>query len=341
MKDILGASSEDDLKALAGKLRAQEEVLFRHAMALDELCGALVAPAHTLGLVFVLNVRASALVQASSSPLAASFVLRCRQLLLAADRAQVALAPKEFSRLCAKFLNLALPQPHGALLAVRPLLAAAGALQPSGAHLTPVHPLALQAAILAKTYRAALPVLEASLVQVDVPRTGLCAQDVLLHHYYAGIALVGLKRHRDAMRAFQLALSAPSTVLNSIIIEAYKKWALCALIATRALPPLPKYTATAISRHVRAAVPAYADLAAAFASRDGAKLHKALAQHGATFKRDGNAGLVKQAADAFTKCAPHPASAGERGARRTRGGSRSHAPPPPPPRRRAGRRSRA
>lgn len=298
---IRQAATDDDLKALAAMLRAQEEVLFRHAMALDEMCESLAAPTHTLGLVFVLNVRASALAQASSSPLAAAFVQRCRQLLLNADRAQVALAPTEFNRLCAKFLTFALPQPQGALTAVGALLAAAAALQPSPSHITPIHPLVLQAAILAKTYRAVVPLLDESLVQIDVARTAVSAHDVLLLNYYSGIALIGLKKHTRAMQAFQLALVSPSVVLNNILVEAYKKWTLCALIATRTVPSLPKYTATAITRHVRAATPAYNELAAAFTSRDASRLSKALAQHGPAFQKDGNSGLVKQVAAAFTK----------------------------------------
>ncbi|KAG8466534.1 hypothetical protein KFE25_007913 [Diacronema lutheri] len=298
---ITSARTPDEHKALVATLRSQEELLFRHAMSLDDLCEPLSAPAHTLGLVFALNVRASALAQAGASPLASTFVQRCRLLLLHADRAQLVFAPLEFSRLCAKFLTFALPQPSGALLAVRPLLAAAAALAPTPNHITPVHALALQAAILAKTYRAALPILDATLVQIDVPRTGVTAHDVLLLHYYAGIALVGLKRHARAAQSFQLVLTAPALVLNSIIVEAYKKWTLCSLIASRAVPALPRYAATAVTRHVRSAAGAYTDLAGAFASRESAKLRRVLVQHAAVYRKDGNAGLVKQCASAFDK----------------------------------------
>mmetsp|Transcript_38717 Transcript_38717/g.95963 ORF Transcript_38717/g.95963 Transcript_38717/m.95963 type:complete len:406 (-) Transcript_38717:233-1450(-) len=277
------------------------QVLFRHAMQLDEACQALAAPVHTLGLVFVLSVRANALAQASSSPLAATFVHRCRQLLLHADPVQVALAPVEFSRLCQKFLSFALPQPQGALGAVRPLLAAAAAMQPTPSHITPIHALALQAAILARTYRAVVPLLASTLVQVSAPRTALSAHDVLLFHYYSGIALIGLKRHREAMLTLQLALVSPATVVNSLMVESYKKWTLCALIATRALPVLPKYASTVVQRNARGCAPAYNELAGAFASRDRAKLSKVLSQHAATYNNDGNTGLTKQVSDAFTK----------------------------------------
>ncbi|KAJ1637955.1 hypothetical protein T492DRAFT_900569 [Pavlovales sp. CCMP2436] len=281
---ITQAASTEELCALLVTLRAQEEVLFRHAMQLDEACQALAAPVHTLGLVFVLSVRANALAQASSSPLAATFVHRCRQLLLHADPVQltrnreslrtlpglgaVALAPVEFSRLCQKFLSFALPQPQGALGAVRPLLAAAAAMQPTPSHITPIHALALQAAILARTYRAVVPLLASTLVQVSAPRTALSAHDVLLFHYYSGIALIGLKRHREAMLTLQLALVSPATVVNSLMVESYKKWTLCALIATRALPVLPKYASTVVQRNARGCAPAYNELAGAFASRD-------------------------------------------------------------------------
>jgi COP9 signalosome complex subunit 3 len=300
---ILNASSEEELKELRDMLRAHEEVLFRNAMQLDELAASLAAPAHTLGLVFVLNVRASALAQASTSPLAAAFVQRCRTMLLDADRAQIALVPAEFSRLCAKFLTFALPLPQGAMLAIKPLLTAVAALQPSPTHITPVHQLALQAAILARCYTAVVPMLATPLVQVDVARAPLCAHDVVLLNYYSGIALVGLKRHREAVEAFQLAITAPALVLNSLMVEAYKKWTLCALITTREAPVLPKYTATVVQRNSRNCAPAYHELASAFVTRDRAKLAKAISQHAATFAKDNNMGLVKQCEVAFLKYA--------------------------------------
>jgi COP9 signalosome complex subunit 3 len=300
---ICAASSADELKSLCAMLRVHEEVLFRHAMQLDELSGALQAPAHTLGLIFVLNVRASVLAPNNSSPLGTAFAQRCRDVLLNADRAQVAHAPAEFARLCAKYLTFALSLPQGALSAVRPLLAAAETLQPSPEHVTPIHPLALQAAILAKCYRAVEPLLARTLVHVDVKATHVTAHDVLLLNYYSGIALIGLKRHRAAMESFLLVITAPALVLNSIMVEAYKKWVMCALIHLRTLPQLPKYTATIVQRNTRNCAPAYNELASAFQARDRSKLDKTVASQRAAFTKDGNMGLVKQCVAAFTKCA--------------------------------------
>mmetsp|Transcript_21113 Transcript_21113/g.56867 ORF Transcript_21113/g.56867 Transcript_21113/m.56867 type:complete len:409 (-) Transcript_21113:284-1510(-) len=280
-------------------LRSQEEVIYRHAMQLDEVVQTLTSPDHTLGLIFVLHVRASAIAQAGSPP-GLAFLHQCRALLTRLDPAQVALAPMEVSRLCAKFLAFALDA-GTPLLAVKPLIVAAQALQPGPAHFTPVHPLALQACILAKCYSASLALIGEPLIQVDPAKTAVTAQDVLLTHYHGGIALVGLKRHAEALQFFQLVIAAPTLVFNTIMVEAYKKWLLCGLIANKAVPVLPRYTATTVQRSSKGCAPAYVELGASFASRDLAKLQRTIATHAAVFEKDSNTGLVKQCATAFTK----------------------------------------
>lgn len=320
------AGSEEELKALCATLRSQEEILFRNVLQLDEIAQTLTAPGHTLGLVFVLNVRANALTN-QNTPLTRKFMEHCRALLLNADRAQVAFAPLEFSRVCSKYLSFAM-QAESPLHAVRPLVNAAYLLQPAPTHFTPVHPMALLACILAKCYHAAAPLVEQPLVHVDAARTAVGVSDVLLHHYYGGIALVGLKRHKAALASFQLVIAAPTVVVNSIIVEAHKKWLLCWLIAHKRAPVLPKYCATVIGRHAKSGAAPYTELAAAFTSRDRVEFEKTVAKHAAVFEKDSNMGLVKQCAVAFTKCAPRRAAAAAAGRRRPRMQPRTHRLPP-------------
>ena len=69
-------------------------------------------------------------------------------------------------------------------------------------------------------------------------------RDLLLYHYYAGMVEVGSKRFKAASQYLTLAFSAPSQVLNAIMVEAYKKCVLCTLIdagvtAVRFDPPAP------------------------------------------------------------------------------------------------------
>lgn len=314
LEAIMTKTQENNLKELRRQLRMQEAVLFRNALQLDGVINALDMHVHTLGLVFLLNVRASALAQANTPP-ATELLQNCRALLLRGNPAQLKLVPQEVAQLSTKFLNFSV-QTHQPLFAVAPLLEAVRAIQPDDQHLTPMHAMALQACILSKCYRAAEPLIQQAAFRVDPGATAVSTHDVLLCHYYGGIALLGLRRPLAALASFQLVLTAPSLVLNSIMVEAYKKWLLCGLIAKRAAPTLPKYVANAVQRNIKPCVVAYSELSAAFSSSDNAAITRVLEQHRATFAKDGNGGLVKQVLAARTKYAawPHALQATRRAA---------------------------
>jgi len=114
--------------------------------------------------------------------------------------------------------------------AIRPLINAALSLQPSLAHYTPVHAECMRMCLVAKTYFAAQPILDQELLQVDKETTSLAPRDLLLFHYYAGMLQIGVKRFKTAIQYLTLCFSAPTQVLNVIMIEAYKKFVLCSLL---------------------------------------------------------------------------------------------------------------
>ncbi len=66
--------------------------------------------------------------------------------------------------------------------------------------------------------------------QVDKETTSLAPRDLLLFHYYAGMLQIGVKRFKTAIQYLTLCFSAPTQVLNVIMIEAYKKFVLCSLL---------------------------------------------------------------------------------------------------------------
>lgn len=125
------------------------------------------------------------------------------------------------------------------LAAISPLLAAACALQPSPSHFTPLHAEFLKVCVLAKCYHAAAPLLSQELLHVDRDATLVSPRDLLLYFYYAGMVQTGLKRYASAVQYFTLCVSAPTNVLNTIMIEAYKK---CAPppVRCRCRCPLPR-----------------------------------------------------------------------------------------------------
>jgi len=123
-----------------------------------------------------------------------------------------------------------------AIRCIRPLQQAIRMLQPAADHLTPLHPLLLQAALLSRCYYVGAELLADEITEIRPLDTSLTVTDFLLYCYYGGMVFIGLKRYHDAMRLLQLAITAPALSLSAIIIEAYKKFALVALIADGKVP---------------------------------------------------------------------------------------------------------
>jgi len=289
-----------NLKTLLTLLTSQEELLIKHMPQLDDLLPVLNPATHTLGMVFILNCKAAA-VPLGNLQAVNVFLRQCRRMLLGSDPLQVQLVPSQFVAVCTKFsaAAIAIKSP---LSAVRPLQAAACALQPSPAHFTPLHAEFMKVCLLSKCYFAAQPLLDQELLQVDKEATLVTPRDLLLYHYYAGMIEIGHKRFKSAIQYLTLAFSAPTHVLNAIMVEAYKKCVLCALIETGEAPRVPKYTALVVQRQLKAtALAPYHELADAFVSHKVADLRAALEKYAASLQADHNLGLGKQCVEALKR----------------------------------------
>ena len=314
------SETADGLKDLLAHLQKHDELLVKHLPQLDDLLPVLDPPRHTLGMVYILCAAAPMLhLRLARSPLsrprsnckaaaiplsnlqaATVFLRQCRRVLLGSDPLQAKMLPAQYVAVCSKFSAAAVAI-KAPIAAVQPLLAAARALQPSPAHFTPMHADFLRMCLLAKTYHAAAPVLADDLLQVDKEATGVTPRDLLLYHYYAGMVHVGGKRFKAAIEAFTLCFSAPSTVLNAIMVEAYKKCLLCSLIEAGGPPRVPKYTASPVQRHLKGGAKEYSEFAEAFGTLKLDKLRAKLEQHSAAFAKDHNLGLAKQCAEALVR----------------------------------------
>mmetsp|Transcript_54451 Transcript_54451/g.125461 ORF Transcript_54451/g.125461 Transcript_54451/m.125461 type:complete len:436 (-) Transcript_54451:514-1821(-) len=286
---------------LLSVLNTNEELLIKHLPLLDDLLPVLSPKLNSLGMVFILNCKA-ATVPLSNVQAVNLFIQQCRRLLLDVDAMQVQLVPAQFVAVCNKF-SLAALAIKSPIVAVRPLQAAALALQPTPTHFTQIHAEFMKVCLLSKCYSVAQPLLHASqeLLHVDRDATSVSPRDLLLYHYYAGMIEVGLKKYKSAVQYFTLCFSAPANVLNAIMIEAYKKCVLCALVELGELPRVPRYTSMAIARHIKNGVLPYSELADAFATRRSSDLKAAIEKHAETFIKDHNLGLVKQCAQALIR----------------------------------------
>ncbi len=181
------------------------------------------------------------------------------------------------------------------LRAVQPLRAAVAKIRAQPDQLTPVHADYLQVCLLAKLYKAGAALIEDDLVELEPGATGMQPRDALRYFYYAGLVLTGLKEYRRALEYVKLAWTAPAMCLSAIMLEAYKKYVLLALLVHGALPAQPpKYVSSMVQRQLKAACPQYLELATAYATRSTDELHKVGGAHLEAFTRDRNFGLVRQ-----------------------------------------------
>lgn len=287
---------------LAAYLQANEGIFIQHLPRLDELLASLQPLHHTLGITIILHHK-SAAVPLSNRRALLLFMSQCRSLMLNCDSLQVQLVPVQFVAIVAKFCSAALSS-HAFTWVLKPLMAAATALQPSYSQLTPIHPEVFKFVLLSKCHHTARMFLDDEIVEVNAGVTLATPRDMLLHHYYRGMCLLGLNRVASALACFTLCFSAPAVSLNAIQVEAYKRCLLCSLIMRGEGPTIPKYTAPCVVRHVKTYVPAYTELVSACSKpsiRVG--LSNLLMRHAVVYERDGTLGLVKQCTTALaTRC---------------------------------------
>jgi COP9 signalosome complex subunit 3 len=283
------SASTEDLKQLKALLSKQEDVIAKALPALDDAIAVLDPANHGLGYVFLLFAKAVA----PRVPDSARFLVQCQRLFAEAAPDQVRMVASKTARIARRYTEVCidLKQPMRALA---PLRSAVGKMRSSPDQLTPAHADYLQAALLAKNYKAGAALVEEDIVDIDPASSGLQPRDLLRYLYYAGIVLTGLKEYRRALEYFRMAFTAPAVALSAIALEAYKKYLLLALLVLGSTPPSPKYLSPILLRPLKLATVPYHDLASAYATGTTDALHKAGAQHAEVFTKDRNFGLVKQ-----------------------------------------------
>jgi len=222
------------------------------------------------------------------------------RFLMDCDPGQVRQAPQKFIAVAHKFSQIAVDM-NQPLRAVQPLKSAISKLRPSPEHITPIHADFIQVCLLARTYKAALPVLEDEILDVDVNATATTPRDLLKYFYYGGMIYVGLKDYKRALEFFKLTFTAPAIILSAIMVEAYKKYVLVSLLVYGQVPPIPKYTSTIVQRHLKTSCHQYSEFAAAFSTHSHDELDKSSRTNRDAFYKDKNLGLVGQVIQSLFK----------------------------------------
>eukprot|EP00252_Welwitschia_mirabilis_P016920 TRINITY_DN37678_c0_g1_i1.p1 TRINITY_DN37678_c0_g1~~TRINITY_DN37678_c0_g1_i1.p1 ORF type:complete len:424 (-),score=79.39 TRINITY_DN37678_c0_g1_i1:301-1572(-) len=281
----------DDLTHLNGLLKQHEETFKEQGLRLSAVLSHLDGARHSLGYLYILEAYASSTIPADQMD---GFMLTTSNFIDTCVGEQIRLAPEKFTTLCKRFKDHAVQQQFP-LRAILPLRTAIRKLQLSPEQLAPLHADFLLVCLLAKYYKAALSILEDNIFEVEQPK------DFLLYCYYGGIVFIGLKRFKKALEFFQHVITAPTTTLSAITVEAYKKFILVSLMLNGQVPSFPKYTPSVVQRSLKPCTQVYLDLATNYTNGNISALENYINEQMEKFKNDNNFGLVKQVLSSLYK----------------------------------------
>eukprot|EP00667_Euglena_gracilis_P009166 EG_transcript_9305 len=250
---------------------------------------------HTLGLCYLLYVKAQVPSQDGT------FLSLCESFLDGFNPAQIGeLCADKFVSVVHKYAEALRLAGQGQRGIVR-LVTVIDKFAPSADHLTPVHADVALLCLVSKNYRAARPLLERPIFEIDPRRTALTPRDLLLYYYYGARLWVGLKEWGRAYEFTQTAITVPASALSAIMVEAFKVRILASLITRGKMEAVPKQASPIVLRHIKKYVPEYLEVANAYTKRETEKLEELVAKFRDVFAQDHNLGMVEQAMAHYTR----------------------------------------
>eukprot|EP01094_Clydonella_sp_ATCC50884_P001563 TRINITY_DN1117_c0_g1_i1.p1 TRINITY_DN1117_c0_g1~~TRINITY_DN1117_c0_g1_i1.p1 ORF type:complete len:437 (-),score=187.36 TRINITY_DN1117_c0_g1_i1:231-1541(-) len=290
LNQIVSKSGNDnDLKLLRQFLSKNQQLIASAASQIDSALGMLDASQHTLGYTFLLWVKAR-----GSFKDEALFLRQVSLLFATGNTHQISFVSEHYVTI-ADVVRKLYHKRKDHLASLRLLRTAVRTLQPDRAHITPVHALLFQNALLARCYHVPVALLDEMPTDIDPHGTNMAVTDYLLFCYYGAIAYIGVKRFSAALQLLQLAMTTPAMALSAIVYECHKKFVLVSLIADGKVRSLPKQASTIVSRTLKmVAHPAYSSLVTAYSTQSTDELHKVAEKYAEEFQKDHNFGLVKQ-----------------------------------------------
>ncbi|WAQ96152.1 CSN3-like protein [Mya arenaria] len=131
------------------------------------------------------------------------------------------------------------------------LVTAINKIQLFPAQLTSIHADLCQLCLLSKNFKPALQFMDVDITDISKEGGHFDSKDFLCFYYYGGIIYTALKKYDRALYFFEIVITCPSTAVSHIMLEAYKKYILVALILHGKLPTLPKYTSPVVARYIK------------------------------------------------------------------------------------------
>ncbi|KAK7498299.1 hypothetical protein BaRGS_00010559 [Batillaria attramentaria] len=289
-------SNQGNYTTLVEFIAKNMDMLGKNAAHLDNVLATLDYQQHSIGVLGILVIKYSV---PNITDFETLFV-QTQEFVTSCNGEQVRYAPDNFAELCHKFASQLVErkQPTRGLAI---LTQAIQKIQLHPAQLTSIHSDLCQLCLLSKNMKPALRILDADITEISREGGHYDAKDFLLYFYYGGMIYTALKNYSRALYFFEMAVTTPSMAVSHIMMEAYKKFILVALIVQGKIPTLPKYAPQVVPRYIKPLCQAYHDLANAYGTNNPAEVRTAVTKHTETFTRDNNMGLVKQCVTSMYK----------------------------------------
>lgn len=282
-------STQGNFSQLCDFISKSAEALSKNAGHLDNVLATLNVQQHSLGVLGVLCIKYSV-------PNIADFetlFVQTQEFILSCNGEHVRYATDSYADLCHK-LTHNLVERKQPMRGISLLVTAINKIQLFPTQLTSIHADLCQLCLLSKNLKPALQFMDQDITDISKEGGQYDARDFLCYYYYGGMIYTALKQYDRALYFFEIAITTPSMAVSHVMLEAYKKYILVALILQGKFPTLPKYTSQVVGRYIKPLCQAYHDLATSYATNNPEELNKSIEKHQDTFNRENNMGLVKQ-----------------------------------------------
>ncbi|XP_052818774.1 COP9 signalosome complex subunit 3-like [Mya arenaria] len=289
-------SEQGNFSQLCDFISKSAETLSKNEGPLNNVLATLDIQQDSLGVLGILCVKYSM----QNIPDFETLFVQTQEFILSCNGEHVRYATDSYADLCHKFTQNLVDrkQPHRGI----PILVTAiNKIQLFPAQLTSIHADLCQLCLLSKNFKPALQFMDVDITDISKEGGHFDSKDFLCFYYYGGIIYTALKKYDRALYFFEIVITCPSTAVSHIMLEAYKKYILVALILHGKLPTLPKYTSPVVARYIKPVCQPYHDLVSAYSTINPEELQKVIEKHQETFNRDTTMGLVKQCLTAMYK----------------------------------------
>jgi len=117
-------------------------------------------------------------------------------------------------------------------------------------------------------FKAALPILDQGIFDINPPLTGVLPRDMLLYFYYGGMIFTGLREYKRAQFFFENCIMMPCTAMSAIMAESAKKLVLVSCLARGKYEGLPKNASSIVQRHLKDYLEPYLEFSTLYATGD-------------------------------------------------------------------------